>query len=176
VNKARIFNLHRLLDVLAIAVVLFVVWKIFIAPRALAPSTASPAPYATYERLSGGTFRLQDQRGRLVFLDFYAAWCEPCKLELPLVERYARAHPKVEVVPVDVGEPRGIVGAYARTMHLRNVVMDPKGLSQAFFQVQGFPTIVVVDPHGRIRAKWSGFNPAIGLAMLNAERTLGTRI
>ena len=154
-------------------VIAFVAWKIFIAPRALNRETAAyPAPRVAYERLEGGTFRIQDVRGRLLFLDFFASWCEPCRLEMPLVESYARAHPEVDVVAVDVGEPRAVAAAFARRYRLRNVALDPSTSAQGLFQIEGFPTIVVVDPQSRIRATWSGFNPAIQMAMGNAEKTL----
>jgi thiol-disulfide isomerase/thioredoxin len=152
--------------------VAFVVWKIFFAPRQLSVANATPAPRIAYPKLGGGTFHISDAHGRVLFLDFYASWCEPCRLEAPLVERYARAHPQVEVVPIDVGEPAAVAARYAGRLRLRNVVLDPTGSSQAYFQIEGFPTIVVIDPQGRIRATWPGLNPAIELAMANAQKTL----
>ncbi|HET9096491.1 MAG TPA: TlpA disulfide reductase family protein [Candidatus Baltobacteraceae bacterium] len=166
------FTLSRALDVLAVLVVLFVLYRIFIAPRYLNIASAHPAPHVTYQTLSGKPFVLARQRGHVVFLDFWASWCEPCKLSLPMVEKFARAHPEVEVVPVDVGEPRAVVAAFARTHHMEHVALDPQTLSQGFFQINGFPTMVVVDPQGRIRATWTGFNPAIQLNMAHAEQTL----
>jgi thiol-disulfide isomerase/thioredoxin len=162
---------NRIFDALAIAVIAFAVWKIFVAPRSLMSPT-HPAPHAVYELVRGGEFRIADQRGRLVFLDFYATWCEPCKLELPLVERWARAHSRSLVVPIDVGEGRSVAAEFARRYSLDNVALDPSASSRALFDLQGFPTIVVVDPHGYIRAKWEGLNPAIGLAPTNAEKRL----
>jgi thiol-disulfide isomerase/thioredoxin len=162
----------RALDVLAILVVLFVLYRIFIAPRYLSTAAAHPAPHVTYQTLAGKPWVLTQQRGHVVFLDFWASWCEPCKLSLPMVEKFARTHPEVEVVPVDVGEPRPVVEAYARTHHMEHVALDPDTLSQGFFQIQGFPTMVVIDPQGRIRATWTGFNPAIQLNMAHAEQTL----
>jgi hypothetical protein len=93
-------------------------------------------------------------------------------LETPLVERYARAHPNVSIVPVDVGEPASVAAHYAQRFHLRGVVLDPHASAQGYFQIEGFPTIVVVDPQGRIRGTWAGFNPAIEIAMAHAEHTL----
>jgi thiol-disulfide isomerase/thioredoxin len=164
--------MKRALDVLAVLVVLFVLYRIFVAPRYLSTAVAHPAPHVVYQTLSGKQFALAQERGRVVFLDFWASWCEPCKLSLPLVEKFARAHPEVEVVAVDVGEPRAIVEAYARAHDMQHVALDPKTLSQGFFQLDGFPTMVVVDPQGRIRATWTGFNPAIQLNMAHAEQTL----
>lgn len=162
----------RLLDALALLVIAFVAWKIFIAPRALKGADAYPAPHVSYERLDGGTFNIADARGKVLFLDFYASWCEPCRIETPLVEAYARNHPDVLVMGVDVGEPRAVAERFAKKYGMRNVLLDPKSLSQGFFQVTGFPTVVVIDPQGRIRATWSGLNPAIDLAMKNAQQHL----
>ncbi|MGB6986348.1 MAG: TlpA disulfide reductase family protein [Candidatus Aquilonibacter sp.] len=146
-------------------------WKILLAPRAF-NARPYPAPRIAYPKLGGGTFHISDERGRVVFLDFYASWCEPCNLETPLIERYARANPQSSVVPIDVGEPAVVAAHYAQRFKLKGVVLDPTSLSNGFFQLEGFPTIVVIDPQGRIRATWSGFNPAIELAMSNAQKKL----
>jgi thiol-disulfide isomerase/thioredoxin len=155
-----------------VLVVLFVLYRIFVAPRYLSVATAHPAPHVTYQTLSGKPFVLTQHRGRVVFLDFWASWCEPCKLSLPMVEKFARAHPEVEVVAVDVGEPRAVVADYARKHDMRNVALDPKTFSRGFFQLEGYPTMVVIDPQGRIRATWEGFNPAIQMNMQHAAQTL----
>jgi cytochrome c biogenesis protein CcmG, thiol:disulfide interchange protein DsbE len=159
-------------DALALAVVAFAIWKILVAPRSFNAPGSQPAPDAVYARLDGGAFRLADYRGHVVFLDFYASWCEPCKLELPLVESWWRGHRDATVVPVDVGERRSVAAAFARRYSLENVALDPQSSARALFGVEGFPTIVVVDSTGRIRAKWEGLNPAIALAMTNAEKSL----
>lgn len=167
--------LRRIFDIAAILVVLFVAYRLLIAPRFFnSAANAYPAPRVTYQTLSGKPFVLRQHRGRVVFLDFWASWCEPCKISLPLVERYARAHPGVDVIAVDVGEPRAVVQAFAKTHKMENVAMDPTSLSLGFFQIQGFPTMVVIDPQGRIRGTWPGLNPAIQLNMDHARKTLSS--
>jgi thiol-disulfide isomerase/thioredoxin len=162
----------RVWDVLALAVIAFVVWKVFIAPRTFTPANAQPAPHAAFARLQGAPFRITDQRGRLVFLDFYASWCTPCKVELPMVEAWAKQHPGAIVQPVDVGEPRALAAGFAQRYGLGNVALDPSANARAFFAVQGLPTVVVIDRAGDIRATWEGLNPAIAMAMSNAQDRL----
>lgn len=157
---------------LALLVIAFVVYRLLVAPRSLREANAVPAPHVTYATLAGSPFVLTQHRGRVVFLDFWASWCEPCKASLPLVEAYARKHHEADVIAVDVGEPRDVVERYAREHDMQQVALDPQSLSSGFFQIQGLPTIVVVDPQGRVRATWTGFNPAVELNMANAVRTL----
>lgn len=164
------------MDVLAIAAIAFILWKVLIAPRNLDPAGAFPAPHATYARLDGGAFTIAGARGRVLFLDFFASWCEPCRVELPSIERWAKENPRALVVPVDVGEPRPVAAEFARKYDLHDVVLDPHQTAQAFFAVHGFPTVVVVDPGGSIRARWEGLNPAIGLAMSNALLRLDAKV
>lgn len=168
----RHLTFGRVVDALAVIAVLFVVYRLLVAPRFLGAPNAYPAPRVTYATLAGQPFVLQSHRGRVVFLDFWASWCEPCKLSLPLVERFAHAHPEVDVVPVDVGEPASVAAAFARVHHLTHVALDPESLSQGFFQIDGFPTMVVIDRAGRIRATWTGLNPAIALNMAHAAHAL----
>ena len=106
--------MKRVIDALAVVLVLLLAYRLFFAPCQLAESAAYPAPAVTYQTLSGPKFALARERGRVVFLEFYASWCTPCKTSLPLVESFARAHPEVRVVPVDVGEPRVVAQAFAR--------------------------------------------------------------
>lgn len=168
----RFWSIGRLWDGLALLAILFVVWKLFVAPRSLPLAQAYPAPQASFALLKGGEFHVRDARGHPLILDFFASWCTPCKIELPLVERWAAAHPFSRVVPVDLGEPRAVVAAFARAHGLRDVAYDPHAIGQELFSVQGFPTLVVIDPQGRVRAKWQGLNPAIAAALSHAEATL----
>jgi thiol-disulfide isomerase/thioredoxin len=170
--RRRFFTWGRLWDFLALLAIAFLAWKWIVAPRSLSIASAHPAPHVRYPLLGGGTFDLQQHKGRVVFLDFWASWCTPCKASLPLVEGFARAHPEVDVVAVDEGEPEALVAAYARAHGMQRVALDPQSLSHGFFLLDGYPTMVVVDPQSRIRAFWAGFNPAVAANMANAERQL----
>jgi thiol-disulfide isomerase/thioredoxin len=163
-------GLSRGLDLLAAAVVLYVLYRLFVAPRLFAPAVTPAAPFVL-PALDKAEYHFPAHPGRVVFLDFWASWCEPCKASLPLVEHYARAHPEVEVIPVDSNEPAAAGARFARENGMRAVVLDTEGRVTQAYGVDGLPTIIVIDPRGFIRARWPGFNPAIELAMENARTT-----
>jgi len=162
----------RIWDLLAALVIVFVLWKLLIAPRSMPIAAARPAPHVVLSTLDGKAFTLTAHRGRIVFLDFFASWCTPCKASLPLVARFARRHPEVDVVPVDVGETPRIAAHFAREVGLKSVALDRDQIAASWFGIVGFPTMVVVDPRSRVRATWPGLNPAISLNMANAESQL----
>jgi thiol-disulfide isomerase/thioredoxin len=156
----------RALDLLAVVVVLAAVvrfgWPLVERSLHRGMVAAPPVSLAT---LQGGRFDLSRSRGRPVFLDFYATWCSPCRDSIPLIQHFARTHPEVQVVSIDVGEPSGLVRPFAAAFKMRDVALDPDQTVAHAFAVDGFPTVVAIDAAGRIRARWIGFDPAIERAM-----------
>ena len=57
-----------------------------------APRIGEPAPGFTASTFEGEKFSLDDLRGEVVIVNFWATWCGPCKKEIPLLDRYAREH------------------------------------------------------------------------------------
>ncbi len=149
----------RGLDVLAVLVVLVAVARFVVLPRLHhAPAPAPPVSLAT---LDGGRFDLARARGRMVFLDFYASWCAPCRDAIPLVQHFRRTHPGVEVESVDVGEEPSLVRPFAARFAMHDVALDPDQTVAHAFGVDGFPTLVAIGPDGTVRARWIGFDPGI---------------
>lgn len=156
----------RALDVLAVVIVLVAVARFLVLPRL--HREVVQAPPVSLATLDGGRFELERRRGHLVFLDFYATWCEPCRDSVPMVQHFKRTHPGVDVVSVDVGELPDLVRPFARRYAMRDVALDPDQTVAHAFGVSGFPTMVAVDQAGRIRATWIGFDPAIERDMADA--------
>jgi thiol-disulfide isomerase/thioredoxin len=150
----------RGLDVLAVVVVLAAVAKFLVLPR-LHHRDIVQAPPVALATLSGSRFDLARSRGRLVFLDFWATWCDPCRASIPLVQHFKRTHPGIDVVSVDVGEPEGLVRPFAAQFKMGDVALDPDQTVAHAFGVTGYPTMFAIDATGRVRASWVGFNPDI---------------
>ena len=164
----------RGLDVLAGLIVLFAIYAYFVAPR-IAENRIVPAPPVSLATLGGGRYTVAGGHGRLTYLDFWATWCEPCQQSIPLIQRFARAHPEVDVVSVDVGEPPGVVGGFVRTHPMERVALDPDSTAARAFGVADYPTMVVIDAQGNQRAKWLGYNPEIEAQMAAAETRYQTK-
>jgi thiol-disulfide isomerase/thioredoxin len=163
----------RALDALAVLVVLAALAKFVVLPRLHREVVV--APPVALARLDGGRYDLARSRGRLVFLDFWATWCDPCRASIPLVQHFKRTHPGVEVVSVDVGEPADLVKPFARQFAMADVALDPDQTVARAFGVTGYPTMFAIDATGRVRARWIGFDPDVERAMADAAARYGTQ-
>jgi len=156
--------LTRGLDLLAVAVLLFAIIRFGVLPR-LETHRVLPAPAVSLVDLNGKHDELASHRGRMVFLDFWASWCEPCRQSIPLVQRFARLHPEVDVLSVDVGEPAPAVRAFAAHHPMATIALDADETVAHAFGVVNYPTLVAIDPQGNERGKWVGFDPQIERSM-----------
>lgn len=122
------------------------------------PQVDSPAPDFELETLSGSRLRLQDLRGKPVLLNFWATWCAPCRIEMPVLEaRYEQLQPELEVLAINFDETADEVGAYTSEMGLTfPVLLDPGGEVQRLYQIRGYPTSFLVDEDGIIRVQHIG--------------------
>src|SRR5918998_6716028 len=124
--------------------------------EALEQGERQPAPELELPRLSGdGVGSLEDYRGQVVVLNFWASWCEPCREESPLLQRWherisARGGTVLGVDVLDVSsDAREFVREYGLTYPM---LRDRDGDSQADFGVLAYPETVVIDREGRIAA------------------------
>lgn len=105
---------------------------------------------------------LADYSGNVILLNFWATWCEPCKVEMPSMEALHRDyHPQgLRVVAVSVDEAR-ITAAelreYAEDLQLTfDILRDTSQAMTASYQVIGYPTTFVIARDGTIRRRWVG--------------------
>lgn len=117
--------------------------------RALAPSVSLSS------LTTGRTYRLRALRGRVVLLNIWASWCEPCRAEAPVLERWSRqiASRGGSVVGVDTFDATSDARSFVRQLHLTYPMLrDPSGVVKTSFGVTGFPESFVIDPSGRVAA------------------------
>ena len=105
--------------------------------------TPEAAPAFELRDLAGRVVRLDDFRGRVVVLNFWATWCEPCREEMPAMMRLARdlGDRGLTVVAVNVKEGRAAVEGFVRELGLTLLVLlDSTGEVGDRYRLQALPT------------------------------------
>lgn len=102
-------------------------------------------------------------KGRVLYLDFWASWCEPCRKSFPWMETLRKAHERegLKILAIDVDSDRADADRFLRRFHPGfDVRFDPNGALAEQFKVSGMPTSVLIDRHGVQRFRHIGFQPA----------------
>jgi len=120
----------------------------------LKPWGGKPTPPLATTSLEGHPVDLKDLHGRVVLVNFWATWCEPCKDELPalvkLKERLAGR--PFELVTVNYGEFPDRINQYLARSGIRlPVLMDTQNEISKQWKVGGLPMTFLVDARGRVR-------------------------
>jgi len=104
--------------------------------------------------LAGRTVDLKDLRGRVVLVNFWATWCDPCREEMPSFERLrAKLDGKpFEVITVNYGEGVAKINEFMRRHRLSlTVLLDPDKEAAAAWKAGGLPMTFLVDAQGKVR-------------------------
>ncbi|REB05219.1 TlpA family protein disulfide reductase [Sporosarcina sp. BI001-red] len=121
------------------------------------------APDFELQNLYGEKIRLSDYRGKKVFLNFWASWCGPCKVEMPYMENYYKKHKDLEnaeIIAVNMTKSefntkkvQEFVDAHGLTFP---VLLDNNGDIERIYKVIGFPTTYLINEDGIIVHGFTG--------------------
>jgi peroxiredoxin len=126
--------------------------------------TGKPAPDFSASTLDGRTVALADFRGqKKVVVSFWASWCGPCRLEMPaLVKFYKTNHnasSDFEILAVSIDESTKDAAEFATAQKLNfPVLLDPSQKMAKAYEVDGIPTMFVIDKDGKITSGRVGFD------------------
>ena len=114
-------------------------------------------------------------RGRVVYLDFWASWCGPCRQSFPWMEtlKSTYAAQGLEIITVNLDSERSDADKFLKEFHPTfDVRFDPKGELAEFYKVHGMPWSVLIDRHGVTRSSHVGFRPIDGAIYESQLRAL----
>ena len=149
---ARVFRATRVMLGVVLAI------GASVAPAAVAP--AGVAPDFTLRSIDGPNLRLQEQRGRVVLVNFWATWCGPCRQEMPhlnrLYEKY-RASGFV-LLGVNVDDDQGKAAGVAAKLGLKfPVLLDTDKKVSQLYDMSAMPATVLIDKDGRVKYLHRGY-------------------
>ena len=106
-------------------------------------------------KTDGGTFQLSEHRGKVVFINFWATWCPPCREEMPAMERLLQRSRKGDLVMLAVSvdtDPKVVVQFLNEQRFTFTVGLDPTMRLADTYGVRALPTSFIVDGRGRLAA------------------------
>ena len=131
-------------------------------PRALPEElTGDPAPNFTLETLDGYPVSLEELKGSVVVVNFWATWCGPCKMALPFLRRLKRTFADLKIVTVSGERPKTIrrwIQAHPGALPFLNAA-DPKSAFSRRLRIRATPTFVLLS-RGKVVQYHIGANPA----------------
>lgn len=119
-----------------------------------------PAPDFTLATLDGGSFRMSDQRGKVLVVNFWATWCAPCRIEIPdLIEMQSEmGSDGVQVVGISLDHdgPDAVQDFADEVAFNYPILLDEGEVAAQFGGVYALPTTIIVDRDGMVRHRISG--------------------
>ena len=128
------------------------------ASAAITPSAG--APDFTLPSLGGPNLRLQEQRGQVVMVNFWATWCGPCRVEMPhlsrLYDKYRGSGFVVFAVNIDE-DPRKAANVAAQLGMRFPVLLDTDKKVSRMYDLSTMPSTILIDRDGRVRFVHRGY-------------------
>jgi thiol-disulfide isomerase/thioredoxin/outer membrane lipoprotein-sorting protein len=121
--------------------------------------TGEQAPDITFTDFDGETFQLSEMRGKPVFIDFWATWCGPCKMEMPHIESLYHelgVSGKIQIIAASSEDRHSLQNFLARNPYSFQVVTVAGEDVHKRFKTTSIPTGFVIDAEGVIRAHMVG--------------------
>lgn len=117
------------------------------------PEAPKPLPEVSFRLLDGGEWRSEAMRGRVVVLDVWASYCEPCIKAFPKLNELTQTYANVQVIGVSVDEEDSAVRAFlAKVPALFPIARDPElTVRDGPLGITKLPTVLVVDERGMVR-------------------------
>jgi|WetSurMetagenome_2_1015567.scaffolds.fasta_scaffold458479_1 thiol-disulfide isomerase/thioredoxin len=130
-----------------------------------------PAPNFKLKDMDGHEVSLDQYKGRVVLLDFWATWCGPCRMTLPMFDRLQKEYASTLVLlAINLQDSKEEVKNFIYTQGFHSqVLLDESGSVGKTYGAASIPLEVLIDKEGIVRHVQMGFDPGSTMTKLRAE-------
>jgi thiol-disulfide isomerase/thioredoxin len=146
-----------------------------VALPALAVAPAGPAPKFRLDSMAGKPVSLDQYKGQVVMINFWASWCGPCRAEMPVLEKlHAKYKPMgFTMIGVNVEPDSSLAANWLKSTPVTfPILFDTKSEVSKLYSVAGMPSTVIIDRKGNLRWLHRGYKPGDENEYLDQIRAL----
>lgn len=139
-------------------VALFTAWGM---QRALALEAGSPAPEVELPGTGGTVVKISKQSGKVLYVDFWASWCGPCRQSFPWMNEMQEKYKGqgFQVIGINLDAQADDADKFLAKVPAKfTVAYDSKGSSAKLYGVKGMPTSLLIGRDGKVIYQHMGFN------------------
>lgn len=138
----------------------FLLFCLALPAAAKAVAVGEPAPFFELEGLQQKTYTLKDFENKVVFVNFWASWCSPCRKELPLLDKLQTKYKDLIVLAINIDSEKQNAMDFLQNYKVKSqVLFDPTTNVVSRYGAIAMPTSYILDQRGVVRYSHYGFNP-----------------
>jgi thiol-disulfide isomerase/thioredoxin len=123
-------------------------------------------------KLDGTIVKLSDYRGKVIFINFWATWCGPCRAEAPLLEKTMAKYSEdkdVIFLALTTDEDRSLVEPFIKEQKSKLPVYFAEGLDE-YFGVESIPTTIIMNREGKVTYRMAGFPSGADFVQMMSDK------
>lgn len=160
-NKLIVLNIKTLIG-LSFVLVALITSELIQAFDKQKLTVDSAAPDFTLRSNQGNNIRLEDLRGEVVMINFWATWCGPCLQEMPLLDKlYQKYQPAgFRILGINIEKDQQKADKLAQELKLSfPILYDQDSIVSKLYEVEAMPSTVFIDRDGNFRYLHMGYRP-----------------
>ena len=148
---------------------------VLVVPQALAIEAGKAAPPIMLRSLDNKVVRLSDFADKVVFVDFWASWCGPCKQSLPWLQQMQEKYGAngLQILAVNVDTDPGLARDMLSQLKVNLLTLsDPDGKTPESYEVESMPSSFLIGRNGHVAVKHCGFSSSDREALEHAIQAM----